>query len=366
MTHRLDVSFQAYNPSNFFHALRLQALEGDAPRTLAELGTGEQQILALSFAYAYATAFHRGIVLVIEEPEAHLHPLAQQWLAKYMMELTAGGLQIVLTTHSAHFIDIENIEGIVRVHKTELGTTAAQITRADLVAECVRPGVPQARIDDGSVLPFYAAVSTPQILEGLFAKSVILVEGPTEALALPIYMERVGFIPSKEGVAVLPVGGKGNLAKWRRLFNVYGIPTYVVFDNDGTNDDRTGVKRSDALASMSVPPEEFAAVLTSVVPLVNAEYMVFPHDYEASLREMFPSYETLEQEGRDVGVDSKPFLARWVAQRLEIDESPGWDHMRQFAGRIRATVPEIARMPDRRAPRPAIQPGRRAPRRRDV
>src|SRR5207247_6248288 len=57
MTHRLEVDFEAYNPANFFHALDLQALEGDEPRALDEMGTGEKQVLAMAFSYAYATAF---------------------------------------------------------------------------------------------------------------------------------------------------------------------------------------------------------------------------------------------------------------------------------------------------------------------
>jgi predicted ATPase len=65
-----------------------------------ELGTGEQQVLAISFAHAYAGSFRTGFILAIEEPEAHLHPLAQAWLAEKIHEMCADGLQIILTTHS--------------------------------------------------------------------------------------------------------------------------------------------------------------------------------------------------------------------------------------------------------------------------
>jgi len=126
MTHRLDVDFEAYNPVNFFHALRLQALEGKEPRTLEEMGTGEQQILAMAFAYAYARAFHGGILLVVEEPEAHLHPLAQEWLAKRMSAMTQGGLQVVITTHSPAFVDVTKLEGLVRVEKIDGATSVVQ------------------------------------------------------------------------------------------------------------------------------------------------------------------------------------------------------------------------------------------------
>lgn len=117
MTYRLDIDFEAYNPVNFFHALRLQAKENHEPRTLEEMGTGEQQLLSLCFAHAYAKAFHGGIVLVIEEPEAHLHPLAQKWLAKRLDEYCQDGLQILITTHSPSFVNINNLEGMVRVFK---------------------------------------------------------------------------------------------------------------------------------------------------------------------------------------------------------------------------------------------------------
>jgi putative ATP-dependent endonuclease of OLD family len=65
MTHRLEVDFEAYNPVNFFHALRLHGNNGTSPCTLEEMSTGETQILAISFAHAFAKAFHGGIVLVI-------------------------------------------------------------------------------------------------------------------------------------------------------------------------------------------------------------------------------------------------------------------------------------------------------------
>jgi putative ATP-dependent endonuclease of the OLD family len=78
----LTVDFSAYDPSNFFHALRVLPHEEGIVRSFEEMGTGQEQILAIAFAQAYAKAFFGAgcsLVLIIEEPEAHLHPLAQQW-----------------------------------------------------------------------------------------------------------------------------------------------------------------------------------------------------------------------------------------------------------------------------------------------
>ncbi len=81
-------------------------------------------------------------------------------------------------------------------------------------------------------VPFYANNSTSHILSGFFANIIVLVEGLTEELALPIYFEKLGFDPTEFGVEIIGVGGKGSLAKWWRFFTLYQIPTFICFDND--------------------------------------------------------------------------------------------------------------------------------------
>lgn len=44
-------------------------------------------------------------VLVIENPEAHLHPSAQSVIGKFLMMVASTGVQVVLETHSEHIID---------------------------------------------------------------------------------------------------------------------------------------------------------------------------------------------------------------------------------------------------------------------
>jgi putative ATP-dependent endonuclease of OLD family len=337
MTHSLEVDFEAYNPTNFFHALRLQAQADGAARTLEEMGTGEEQILALSFAYAYAQAFHGGIVLVVEEPEAHLHPLAQQWLANRLTAMCEGGLQILITTHSPHLLDILHLDGLVLITKDDEGSKVTQLATADLVASCIKQGAPPDLVTADSVLPFYKAAATSTILEGFFARAVVLVEGPTEQLALPTYFERCGLDHTREGIAILPVHGKGSLARWKRLFTAYGIPVFVVFDND-PGDDGQGIKRKDALRAVGVTDEEHDAIVEARDWIVADGYCVFGTDFETCLRQAFPTYAALEEEARNEGLTAKPLLARWVAERLP-DGSDGWGPMEQLAEMVGA-LPE--------------------------
>lgn len=301
-------------------------------------GTGEQQILALAFAYAYAEAFHGGIVLVVEEPEAHLHPLAQEWLAKRLTAMASGGLQIIMTTHSPSYIEILNLEGLVLVTKAEDGTKIKQVTREQFVEQCLALGSPPARTTLANILPFYSANATRDLLSGFFAKVVVLVEGPTEALALPIYFAKCGLHAAREGVAVIPVHGKGNFAKWRRLFVTYDVPCYVVFDNDAS-DDETASKRRDALTAVGVDDDAHEGYIESEDWIVENRFAVFGTDFETMLRARFPTYDALETAARNAGIDTKPFVARRVAEALPRDDgSQGWTEMQAVTDAVRALL----------------------------
>ena len=120
MSHALNFDFSAYDPSNYFKTLRVHPSEDGQVRAFEELGTGQQQILALSFAHAYAKSFlGQGLIFILDEPEAHLHPLAQKWLAKQMFKMSEDGLQLIVTTHSPYFINLEYLAGIYVISKNK-------------------------------------------------------------------------------------------------------------------------------------------------------------------------------------------------------------------------------------------------------
>ena len=337
MSYKLEVDFEAYNPTNFFHALRVQAKEGAEPRDFNELGTGEQQVLAISFAHAYAKAFRKGILLAIEEPEAHLHPLAQRWLARKIYELCKDGLQIIMSTHSPAFVYLLGLDGLVLVRKsTEHGTWTKQLTRQGLAEYCLANHSNADKTKEDNILEFYAANTTEAILEGFFAKGIILVEGPTEALAIPEYLKALSYDCYEKGVAVIPVDGKGNLARFWRLFTAYGIPVYVIFDNDA-GDDSTSSKRGELLKTLGV--SDTAEILKEADLRIEAKYAVFGKDFETTLRKLFKSegYENLEKEAREfIGIepdnksDCKPLVARYVAEKLSAcvnSKVDGWSSL---------------------------------------
>jgi hypothetical protein len=68
--------------------------------------------------------------------------------------------------------------------------------------------------------------------EMFFASAVVLVEGQTEAIALPLIFRALGHHPDALGISVVQVGGKGNIPLVARLLAQLGIPHVVVFDSD--------------------------------------------------------------------------------------------------------------------------------------
>lgn len=333
MTHGLEFDFSSYDPSNYFKNLQVMPYEGSDTRAFEELGTGQQQILALSFAKAYSDNFMgENMILILDEPETHLHPLAQKWLAKHMHEFAKDGLQLIITTHSPYFIDLEHLPGIYMVSKPDQ-TLVQNINAREFAEYCNKTGAPNA--SDSTILEFYSAHSRPGILSGLFANKVILVEGTTEELALPILLEGAGFDVLAEGVAVISVGGKGNLAKWWRLFTALDVPTYVCFDNDSKNDEKER-KRKDALNAIGIDTDSVREVLQSTDWNINEKFCVFGSDYEVTMKNTFSEYEKIEKEKVKILGSSKPIVARAVAKRLKSNSSPWeWEKIQEIASHIR-------------------------------
>lgn len=57
-------------------------------------------------------------------------------------------------------------------------------------------------------------------------------------------------------------------------------------------------------------------------------------DFEKVLRAHFTSYERLEAQARRAGVDTKPFVARWVAERIRDEESEGKKKLAEIVEKI--------------------------------
>jgi putative ATP-dependent endonuclease of the OLD family len=340
----LEIDFSAYDASNFFRSLRLfPHLDGEA-RSYEELGSGQEQVLAMAFTYAYARAFGgEGLVLAVEEPESHLHPLAQQWVAEKLREIAQQGVQVIVTTHSPYFVDLSKPGSTVLVRKADEDspTRVVQLKPTELVEKLKALGAADTTTAE-NVGAFYENSATLAHKAGLFARACVLVEGPTEELGLAELLGRLGVELVRHGIAVVPVSGISNLAKWVRYYKVLGIPVYPVFDTDsaktGNEAAHNREARRDTFRALELDAEldwdEYVAGPIGV----HERFAVFDSDFETALRACFGNeYEALEAVAvADLG-KAKPLIARFAARGLAgppADGPSAWDALRPLATKV--------------------------------
>lgn len=154
-----------------------------------------------------------------EEPELYLHPQAQKELYASLKELSLSHNQIVLSTHSASFLDLEDYKSICIVNKvdTATGSKVRQFT-TDIFEG-----------DDKTNFNLVYWIN-PEHSELFFAKKVIIVEGATDKTIIPRLAKATGHFNFE--YTVIECGGKDSIKLYIKLLNSFRIPYVAVYDQD--------------------------------------------------------------------------------------------------------------------------------------
>ena len=162
-------------------------------RDVAINSLGYNNLLYIATVFAELEAMNNNLftVLLIEEPEAHLHPQIQSKLIKYLQKLSneKKNLQIILTTHSAVLASSVSVDAIIHVTGTETGITVKKLSDFGL---------------DESIKNYLNRWMDITKSTLLFSKGVILVEGICEAMLLPAFAPIVLRKYNKEHQRKLP------------------------------------------------------------------------------------------------------------------------------------------------------------------
>lgn len=168
-------------------------------------------------------------LLLIEEPEAHLHPQRQLRLMQFLqrqadVERPDGQkIQIIVTTHSPNLASAIKLNNLVMIQGGK--------------AFPLKPGATRLDQSDYNFLERFLDVTKANLF---FARGVIIVEGDGENILLPTLARLIGRDFSEYGISVVNVGHTG-LRRFARIFqrseepdsdNHINVPVACVADLD--------------------------------------------------------------------------------------------------------------------------------------
>lgn len=98
---RIELQVQRVNPTNLM-TLGIRTADDNDFHTPHNVGFGVTYVLPIIISLLIAK---QNDLVLIENPEAHLHPKAQSYIAKLCAKAAAAGVQVIIETHSDHILN---------------------------------------------------------------------------------------------------------------------------------------------------------------------------------------------------------------------------------------------------------------------
>lgn len=196
---------------------------GSSPTSVENLGLGVRSWAVFSTVKAEIIskikrttqeelAFHP--LVLVEEPEAHVHPQAQRQLYSDIKQIIG---QKIITTHSPYILSQVELDKIRYVRKVGASTSAYPLLIDGIESDDIRKIRRTVMNTRGEIL---------------YANAVILAEGETEEQAITVFLrEYFNKEPFELGINVVGVGGN-NYTPFIKLLDRLDIEWYIFSDGE--------------------------------------------------------------------------------------------------------------------------------------
>lgn len=200
-------------------------------------------------------------ILFLEEPEQNLEPFMQRKIIKKISKSNSG--QLFFTTHSIEVAKVYDFNKIF------------------LMKEGIIKKLPQLSQIDEKFENRIEKFAKRELISGLFAKGILLVEGDSELSGLPIFSQEVVNGLEDSGIEIIKGDGKENVFKYAKFYHKCGIPCMSLVDNDSDikelldkyekNDIRNMIlcqpkDYEDAIVSMEIFQQCWKSLFEELVP----------------------------------------------------------------------------------------------------
>jgi predicted ATPase len=227
---------------------------------LREEGHGLRELLIL------LTAVYRRDwkLLVVDEPELHLHPsLARLWLSELERECRSGQRRAIVVTHEPSMVRPTNASDLGTVWYFSAGQPSLPLSRHLLVEQ-------EHRVTA-------SLQNNPQLVSQLvFSPRPVLVEGVHDVAALTVALTRTQLPEVVAQTDLIECGGSGGVALWFEIARAIGLDVRAVADLDAclarevqrvmdASSEVVGRYRDD----LSTEPPTTATVLRPLVEAMN-------------------------------------------------------------------------------------------------
>lgn len=162
-------------------------------------------------------------LLLFEEPELYLHPSAQRQLFDALARFSTDH-PVLVTTHSPMFFDAKSIATFAKLRKLEAPEGGIDTISIDL------RGMPSRDA--------FQLICHENNEAALFARTVVLVEGDSDALVFPHLAKLLNseWDHIEQNIVFIRTGGKGSIGRYRSFFANFDIDVHVIADLDALLD----------------------------------------------------------------------------------------------------------------------------------